>query len=153
MRLLLRYVERRGDDPWGSYRTLREHECGHLVEIRRHFPIVRGLGASLRLFLSAGLCGATVEQTLEMRAQLAAVAYSPEPDLALAEMVLVTPVTSREPEPHPGGYATGLEHLVRHVHGRPDLYPQIDRAYRILPQLDRLSNEQIRKAAAAVLGR
>lgn len=152
-RLALRYLERKPDDPWGSLRTLRAHECGHLVEIRRHLPIARGLPSSAALLVSSRLSLAVAEMELERRAQLAAVAESPDPDLALAEMLVLLPVVAREPDPHDGGYEEGVRRLVRHVASRPDLYPAIDRSYRILPQLDRLTNEQIRRAARAVLPR
>ena len=152
-RLLLRYLARRRDDPWGSFRTLRAHEVGHLVELRRHLPIRQGLAASLALLAESRFSLAVAERTLEMRAQLAAVAESPDPDLALAEMLLVIPVHTADPDPHDAGYEEGVRRMLVHVRDRPDLYPEIDRRFCILPQLDLLSNAQIRQAARAVLPR
>jgi tetratricopeptide (TPR) repeat protein len=152
-RLALRYVDRCPRDPWGSLRTLRAHEYGHLVEIRRHLPIARGLPASAALLAGSGFSVQGVEQEVERRAQLAAVAESADPDLALAELLLFLPVVLADPSPHEGGYRAAAGQIVRFVHARPDLFPEIDRAYRILPQLDRLSNEQIRRAARGVLPR
>lgn len=152
-RLLLRYLERCKDDPWGSFRTLRAHEYGHLVELRRHLPLRQGLAASLALLAESRFSLAVAERTLEMRAQLAAVAESPDPDLALAEMLLAIPVYTADPDPHDAGYQDGVRRLMVEVRARPDLYPQIAPCYRILPQLDRLSDAQIRQAARAVLPR
>lgn len=152
-RLLLRYLERMRDDPWGSFRTLQAHEFGHLVELRRHLPVRQGLGASIRLLAESSFSLAVAEQTLEMRAQLAAVSESPDPDLALAEMLLMLPVYDRDPDPHDAGYQEAVRRMLAHVRLRPDLYPQVDRGYRLLPQLDRLTDAQIRQAARAVLPR
>ena len=76
---------------------------------------------------------------------------APDPDLAVAEMIELLPAEEREPEAHAAGYRDALDLLVRHVWSRPDLYPQIDRAARVLPQLDRLSHAQLRQAARAVV--
>ena len=43
--------------------------------------------------------------------------------------------------------------MMLHIHANPMRYPQIDVARRILPQLDRLTNDQIRATARTVLGR
>jgi tetratricopeptide (TPR) repeat protein len=153
VRLLARYVERNPSNPWGTFGTLRAHEFGHVYDIRRHLPLAQGLPATLSLFARAGFSTTRVEMGLEGRAQLAAVADAPDPDLALAEMVLPLPVHERVPEVHDGGYRDAVGLLIRHVRSRPDLYPRIDPALRVLPQLDRLTNDEIRGAARAVLAR
>lgn len=151
LRLLARYAAARPDDRWGSFRTLRAHESGHVIDIRRHLPVLRGLPATLRLLASVGFAPERMEAVLERRAQLAAVIDAPDPALALAEMVQMLPVVDEQPEVHAAGYADGLARLVRVVWSRPDLYPQIDRERRVLPQLDRLSDEQLRRAARAAV--
>ena len=98
-----------------------------------------------------GFSFSRVQMDLERRAQLAACIDAPDPDLALAEMLVSLPITERDPEVHDGGYRDGLWAMVLHVQGRPDLYPQIDRSKRVLTQLDRLSNAQIRQAARAAI--
>ncbi len=150
-RLLARYVERTPGGRWGSLGTLHAHENGHVIDIRRHLPLWRGLPATLGLLLREGLSSARMEAVLERRAQLASVIDAPDPDLALAEMVEMLPAEQHEPEAHAAGYRDGLALLVRHIWSRPDLYPEIDRSRRVLPQLDRLSNEQLRAAARAVV--
>ncbi len=151
VRLLARYVDRAGRNAWGSFGTLRAHEFGHVRDIRRHLPLWPKLPATLGLVVRHGFSFHGVEMELEYRAQLVACAEAPDPDLALAEMLLALPVWAREPEVHDGGYRDALGAIVRHVLARPDLYPQIDRRRRIVTQLDRLSNPQIRAVARAVL--
>ncbi len=153
VRLIARYVERRKDSVWGSFGTLRAHEFGHALDIHRHLPVLQGLPASLALLFRNGLSPTKIEMELEERAQLTACVFAPDPDLALAEMLLAFPVTERVPEVHAGGYRDGVARICRHVYARPDLYPQIDRSRRIVAQLDQLTNEQIRRAARAALRR
>jgi tetratricopeptide (TPR) repeat protein len=153
LRLIQRYVERCAGDGWGSFATLRAHESAHVVELRRHLPIFQGLPETLALVTQGNFCDAHIEAELERRAQLAAVAESPYPDLALAEMIDALPTLARIPEVHDAGYRNGIADMVRFVYAHPNRFPQIDRRFRILPQLDRLTNEQLRAAARAVLPR
>ena len=76
-----------------------------------------------------------------------------DPDLALAEMVLSLPVLEDDPGIHDGGYAQAVAQIVRYVAARPGSYPGLDPTRRIVTQLDLLTNEQIREAARAVIGR
>lgn len=152
-RLVARYVRRKPHDPWGSYGTLTAHEFGHVVDIDRHLPILPKLPNTLALLTRGGMDFDEVQIELEMRAQLGACVDAPDPDLALAEMLLALPLVERSPEVHDGGYRDGLRAMILHILQRPDLYPQIDRRLRVVTQLDRLSNAQIRQAARAVLAR
>lgn len=151
-RLARRYVATPRGDRWGSFRTLRAHESGHVIDLRRHLPIVRGLPATLALLASVGFASKRMEAVLERRAQLTALLDAPDPALALYEMVALLPAVEREPEVHAAGYRDGLARLVHHVWARPDAYPQIDRTRALLPQLDRLSDDQLRRAAWACVG-
>ena len=150
-RLVARYIARVGDQPWGSFGTLRAHEFGHVRDIRRHLPMWPKMPNTIGLVTRHGFSFDGVQMELEYRAQLVACAEAPDPDLALAEMLMVQPVHQRKPGVHDGGYRDALGALVRHIQANPKAYPQIDRRRRILTQLDRLSNEQIRAAARAVL--
>ncbi|MDJ0520464.1 MAG: hypothetical protein QNJ90_00160 [Planctomycetota bacterium] len=152
-RLVARYARRKPNDPWGSYGTLVVHEYGHLVDLDRHLPILPKLPNTAALLVRGGLDFDVIQIELEMRAQLGACVDAPDPDLALAEMLLALPVVQRRPDVHDGGYREGLGAMIRHILQRPDLYPQIDRRKRVLTQLDRLTNAQIRQAARAVLVR
>jgi hypothetical protein len=152
-RLLERYVRRHPASPWGTFGTLRAHESGHVADLRRHLPVLPRLPATVALFARAGFSPARVEMELERRAQLGAVVDAPDPDLALFEMVEALPLEERDPEVHAGGYRDGVADLVRFVHARPDLHPEIDLTQRILPQLERLGPEALRRAARAAVGR
>jgi hypothetical protein len=151
LRLLARYAARQPAGRWGSLGTLHAHENGHVIDLRRHLPFWRGLPATVSLLASVGFAPPRMEAVLERRAQLAAVIDAPDPDLALTEMLDMLPAEEVEPEAHAAGYRQALDLMVRHVWSRPDLYPEIDRARRVLPQLDRLSLEQLRRAARAVV--
>ncbi len=153
LRLFLRYVERNPDQPWGSYWALEAHEHGHVADIRRHLPIMKGLPATISLLVSKGFSPEQVEMELERRAQLAAVVDAKDPDFALAEMLLALPLWERTPGVHDGGYAQGLRQMTVHIATHPERYPQIDPTKRIVTQLDRLSNEEIRALACTVLCR
>lgn len=152
LRLVDRYVKRRPGRAWGSFSTLVAHENGHVVEIKRHLPLLRGLPASLALVVQSGFSPLRIEMELERRAQLAALAYAEDPDLALAEMMAALPVHAREPDAHAGGYRDAIRALAVEVYQHPELYGAINRTYRVVPQLDRLTNEQIRHAARRILG-
>jgi tetratricopeptide (TPR) repeat protein len=152
-RLLARYVARKGADRWGSFGTLRAHEFGHVVDIRRHLPVLEKLPATVGLLLRHGFDFQSVQAELEMRAQLVACIEAPDPDLALAEMLLSLPVVSRSPEVHDAGYRDALGVMVRAISTHPERYPRIDVRARIVTQLDRLTNPQIRALARQALGR
>jgi tetratricopeptide (TPR) repeat protein len=151
LRLVRRYVAR-GGDGWGSFRALAAHEFGHVLDIDRHLPVLRGLPESAKVLLSQGVSLGNVEAFLEGRAQRAAVIDGPDPDLALAEMTRALPLRERDPGPHERGYADQVAAFVRHVHRFAARYPAIDPHRSIVAQLDRLSNEEIRGIAKAVAG-
>ena len=151
-RILARYVARKGEDMWGSFGTLRAHEFGHVIDIDRHLPIWEKLPNTISLLARHGADFDRVQAELEYKAQLVACVEAPDPDLALAEMLVGLPVVGRDPEVHDAGYRDALGTLVRHIATHPADYPQIDIRRRIVTQLDRLTPEQIRRAARAALG-
>jgi hypothetical protein len=150
-RLAARWAARRPGDPWGTFRTLASHEMGHVVELKELLPVETHLPAALSLAMGVGLSPSRMEMELERRAQLAAVAESSEPDLALSELLAPLPVHARTPEAHDGGYARGAAQIVRYVERHARRFPRIDTTHRILPQLDLLSDEEIREVARAAL--
>ncbi|MFM8980423.1 MAG: hypothetical protein ACKOSS_08175, partial [Planctomycetia bacterium] len=151
LRLLAAHQRLAPGERWASLATLQAHEEGHVLDLRRHLPLWRGLPATLGLLAREGFAFARFEAALERRAQLAALASSPVPYLVLAEMVDRLPAEERDGDPHSVGYREGLARLVAHVAARPDLYPQVDRSRLVLAQLDRLSPQQLKAAARAVL--
>ena len=149
-RLVERHFRRRRDG-WGSFETLRAHEYGHVTDIKRYFPLWRGLPRALGLLARKGFSPHAIETELERRAQLGSVVLSQDPDMALAEMLLPLPIVEREPEVHDGGYRDGVARMLRYIDRNPARFPQIDRRFRLVMQLDRLSDAQIREAAQAAL--
>lgn len=149
-RLVARYLERRADG-WGSFGTLRAHEFGHVDDLKRYLPSGGGLPRALELIAGHGFSASRVETELERRAQLGAVVLAPDPDLAVAEMLMMLPVVGDDPEVHAGGYRNGLAHMVRYIAANPRRFPGLDPNIRIVHQLDRLSGAQLREAARAAL--
>lgn len=149
LRLLDDHVRANPDDVWGSFRTLRSHEYGHLVDLRRHLPIWRGLPASIGLLFERGFSPHRIESHLEERAQLSAVAFSPHPRLALLEMMLGLPIFTDEPRVHDAGYAAGLLQMLRLLEAEPQV--PFDRLRRRTEQLDRVPNPMLRAVARRAL--
>ena len=152
-RLVLRYVTRTAGRPWGSFSTLRAHEFGHIADLRAHYPLLEKLPANLALLMRHGASPLAIERSLERSAQLSAVIDAPDPDLAVAEMLQGLPLTEDDPEVHASGYADGLADMVRYIAGNLRRFPQIDRRYRIVDQLWRLSNAQLVQVARCVIDR
>ena len=151
LRLIRRYLAR-GGDGWGAFRALSAHEFGHVLDIDRHLPIVSGLPESLSVLFGQGCSLDKVEAFLEGRAQRASVIDAPDPDLALADLVRSLPLRERSPGAHDRGYRDQAEAFVRHIYAHRRRYPSIDPTREILPQLDRLTNDEIRAVARAVAG-
>lgn len=146
-RLCDRVRRQRPHDPWSSWYTLLAHESGHVTDLRTYLPLHKGLPATLRLLVRAGGRPHDVERQLERQAQLAAVVDARDPALAVAEMVVMLPVAERDPEVHRGGYRDGLDAMLRHIARHPAAYPAVDATLRLLPQLDRLDDAALRRAA------
>jgi tetratricopeptide (TPR) repeat protein len=152
LRLARRYVERTGNDPWGTFRALAAHEFGHVLDLARHLPVGPRLPATLRLLASQGFAFERVEARLEEQAQLAAIADAPDPDLALVSAVSVLPLVERTPEAHDRGYRDLSRRFVAFVAANPGRFPAIDGARKVLPQLDRLTPDEIRSVARTLIG-
>ncbi len=144
LRLVRRYLARADRDRWGSFHVLRAHEFGHVLDLERHLPIVAGLPSSASLLASEGFALGRVEARLEGRAQLAAMRDARDPDLALVDLVSGLPNFERTPEAHERGYRAVVEALLRRLYAAADRYPAIDATKKLLPQLDRLTPEELR---------
>jgi len=143
-RLALRYVRETDGLRWGALDMLRAHEYGHVADLKRHLPVMRGLPATIGLFMSEGLAISRVEARLEGRAQLGALLDAARPDLALMDLVARLPVVARSPTPHERGYRDVVAALLRLLHAESARFPRIDFSRRLLPQLDRLSLDELR---------
>ena len=143
-RLARRYLSRVGADPWGAFDVLRAHESGHVLDLARHFPIAKGLPRTAALLASEGFAFGRVEAHLEGRAQLAAVRDARDPDLALLDLLRPLPLYERSPEAHERGYRDVVARFLRILAEHPTRWPRLDRTKKLLPQLDRLTPEEIR---------
>jgi hypothetical protein len=152
LRLVRRHLATAGPRAWGAFDVLRAHEFGHVLDIRRHLPVVKGLPATVALLASEGFSTDRVEARLEGRAQRAALIDSRYPALALAEMVRALPLFERSPEVHEWGYREQVAAILRFVEGNAARFPRIDVSRKILPQLDRLTDDEIRFVARSLAG-
>lgn len=146
-RLAIRYVRETDGRRWGPFDMLRAHEFGHVADLKRHLPVLRGLPATVGLFISEGLAVSRVEARLEGRAQLGALMDAERPDLALMDLVARLPVVARSPTPHDRGYRDVVAALIRLMHTEAARFPRIDFTRRVLPQLDRLTLDELRDLA------
>lgn len=150
LRLARRYVRDVGPAPWGSLDVLRAHEFGHVIDLARHLPLVRGLPATIGLLASQGFSLDRVEARLEGRAQLGAVVDAARPDLAWMDLVAPLPVLERSAEAHDRGYRDVVVAALRVLARDEAGFPTIDRRRKLLPQLDRLSPDDLRRLGRAV---
>jgi hypothetical protein len=104
------------------------------------------------LLAAEGLSLDKAEARLEGRAQLAAVRDARAPDLALVDLVRPLPLFERTPEAHDRGYRDVVVRMLARLHADAARYPAVDRSKKLLPQLDRLSPEEIRALARDVAG-
>jgi len=150
VRLARRYAARAPDEPWGSFDVLRRHEFGHVLDLTRHLPILKGLPATIALVASEGFALERVEARLEGRAQLASVSDARDPDLALLDLVRALPVHERLPEAHERGYRDVVAGMLRWLNAHASEFPAVDPTRKLLPQLDRLAPEEVRRMGRAV---
>ncbi|MBL8897084.1 MAG: hypothetical protein JNM84_05630 [Planctomycetes bacterium] len=140
------------DDPCPIYQRLFElvsvHERAHLADAAEFLPVGRKPFAMLGFLLAAGFSAAAVEARLEMRAELSALAAADEPDLVLSH--IVSYAMSGRSSAHARGFRTLLERFVAHLHEHAASFPTLDPDARILQQLHRLDNAEIRRVALAL---
>ena len=131
------------------------HEEAHLCDRTRFYPPGRHLWAIFRLFARNGFNPAALAGRMEYRAQLVALAESPEPRLPLAEIVSDGP--SEGITAHGGAYEELLEdflrELDRQLEDHADAFAGIDREHRLVHQLHHLSAEEVRRVAMSLARR
>ena len=66
------------------------------------------------------------------------------------DLVAALHVVETNPEAHERGYRDVAVAFVRHVARHPDRFPRVDPTRKLLPQLDRLSLDELRELARAV---
>ena len=125
-KLIFRALER--DDARSIYQRLFEivsvHERAHLADVAEYLPIGRRPLSALGFLLEAGFSAASLEQRLELRAELVALASSREPDLVLAHIVGFG--TGSPSNAHARGFREILRRFIEHLENHLDEFPELD---------------------------
>ena len=127
------------------------HEEAHLADYRQWLPVWRALPSVLGLVLEGSFSIRGTWALVEARAQLAAMCASPDPRLALVEVLwLVEDLQrglARGEYPHAEGYRELLGGLLEHL---PEAAPGLDAERALCHQLHRVAPEELRRAALAL---
>lgn len=148
-----RFLDRGGDPAQYAGLLLdavEAHERAHILDAVRFLPIHHDLGEKLRLLWEHRFRTQEVEAWLEERAQAVALVDAESPMAVLASTLLVLPNRDAAP-PHSVGYFDLMGRIVDEVERHLARYPEIDPAYTIVPQLDRLSDPRLRELGQRVL--
>ena len=130
--------------------AVEAHERAHIRDATRFLPLLDDVGGKLRLLWRHRFSVARVEAWLEERAQAVALVDARSPMAVLSSTVYFLPDRGASP-PHSVGYHDLVRRMVVEIERNPERYPVIDRRYTILPQLDRLDDEQLRELGRRVL--
>lgn len=123
-----------------------QHEAAHLEDAARFLPFSRKVWGQLPRLLALRFSPRRIEEWLELRAQVAALARAKNPFLVLSECA--GQLAGRDGlTPHADGYRELLARLVALIDAAPAAFPSIDRGKVILQQLDLLSRAELQRAA------
>ncbi|MBL8857240.1 MAG: hypothetical protein JNL28_01870 [Planctomycetes bacterium] len=127
------------------------HEQGHLCERTRFLPIWDHKLAILAFLAQCNFSPQRVGEELEYRAQLIALCDTPDPRIALAQVLDAAESGATNLTPHGAGYRRLLADLLRHldqaVAEAPAEFPTIDGRRTLVHQLHRLPPEAVRSLA------
>lgn len=129
---------------------VRTHEEGHLCDRTRFLPLGRRPMAVVAFAAASGFDPGRIEQRLEYRAELTALAAAAEPRLVLAEILDALEVHPAERSVHGRAYANLAQDLLDSLDrglARGEHFAGIDRERTLLHQLHRLDRESIRRLA------
>lgn len=127
------------------------HEEGHLCDRTRYLPLSRHWPRALALLANQGFSPLRVQEELEVRAQLTALASAPDPRVPLAQ-VLDGVENGYGATPHAAGYARLLDEFLR-VLDREVLrggYATLARDRTLVHQLHRLTADEVRAIAVTL---
>jgi hypothetical protein len=122
------------------------HERVHVRDAARLLPLWSHPFAALALAWESGFSAARIEQSLEARAAVGALADAAEPRAALAALLAFLPAEDGETA-HVAGYRRVVARAVDIVVSDPAAFPTIDPRFNVVQQLDRLTPSQIRELA------
>ncbi|HEV8114524.1 MAG TPA: hypothetical protein VGR31_17270 [Planctomycetota bacterium] len=127
------------------------HEEGHLTDRTRYLPISKHWGAALAFLVECGFSPTRVAERLEYRAELVALADSPDPRVPLAQILDAAEAGGRGPTAHAAGYETLLEDFLvvldEELARKPARFPAIDASRTLVHQLHRLPPDDVRALA------
>ncbi len=124
------------------------HEEGHLCDRTRYLPLWTHWPRALALLANQGFSPQRVQEELEFRAQLTALASAPDPRVALSQ-ILDGVEGQLAATPHAAGYARLLDEFLavldREV--QRGALPEIASDRTLVHQLHRLAPEDVRRLA------
>ncbi|MFH0944677.1 MAG: hypothetical protein V2A76_05720, partial [Planctomycetota bacterium] len=130
--------------------AVESHERAHIHDAMRFLPLLSDFGEKVSLLWSLRFSPTRVEAWLEERAQAVALAEARSSMAALTTIAAMLPNRFAAP-PHSVAYHDLARSMVEAINARPELYPQLDRAYTLLPQLDRLGEKGLKQIARQLL--
>ncbi|MBI3819687.1 MAG: hypothetical protein HY286_13410 [Planctomycetes bacterium] len=133
---------------------VRLHEYGHLADAEQLLPFMSQLPRAIWWLIDGGLSIRNVEARLEWRAELVALCSTRDPELSLAGIVQHCEHPYGLP-PHSIGFSKLAASFTREVDSMAadGALPTIDRRFPILPQIWRLSSDEIHKVALVLARR
>ncbi len=134
------------------------HEEGHLCDRARFLPLLDHKLAILRLLARCNFSPQRVGEELEYRAQLTCLCDSPDPRIALAQVLDAGEGNSASAiTPHTAAYKRLLDDLLKCLDdalcGDPHAFPLIDSERTLAHQLHRLGKEDVRRLGRLLAAR
>jgi len=125
------------------------HEEGHLCDRAAWYPLGENLWALLRFAASQNFSPERIAEALEERAQLVALACTPDSRLAWIDVLDAAERSGPSITPHAAGYRRVLERLLARLSNELDAgeWPELDGQRRLVDQLHRLDSERLRGLA------
>lgn len=127
--------------------TTAVHEEGHLCDRAEFYPIGAHLWRVISFAVGSGFSAQVVQQRLEYRAELVALAAVPDPRLPLVDL-LDAAENGGTVTPHAAAYTLLLEDLLdlllEAVEADPAAWPSLDPTRRLALQTHRIGPEQLR---------
>lgn len=133
---------------------VRLHEYGHLADAEQFLPFLSQLPRALWWLLDGGFSIQNIEGRLEKRAELVALCLTKDPELSLANIVQHAGSPWDSP-PHSVGFADIAREFAQETDRMAvrGALPAIDRTRPVLPQVWKLTAEEIRSVALALARR
>jgi len=150
--------EWRARDPSGDPATLLvdsldavlQHESTHLADVERFLPLSTKVWGQLLTLARLRFSPRRIEEWLELRAQCRALSRARNPWLVLADCASQL-VGDDGLTPHGEGYRELLARLVEVLDEAPGDFRSLDRGGVLVQQLDRLTADELRRAARRLL--